>query len=49
MKIHQVRWCPLNKLEIRFHYVTNMLQYVGIPCHMTKWSQNVVMFYAFDI
>ena len=26
MKIHQVRWCTLNKLEIRFQYVTNTLQ-----------------------
>ena len=25
MKIHQVRWCTLNKLEIRFQYVTNTL------------------------
>ena len=30
MKINQVRWCTLNKLEIRFQYVTNTLQYVGI-------------------
>ena len=30
MKIHQIRWCTLNKLEIRFQYVTNTLQYVGI-------------------
>ena len=49
MKIHQVRWCTLNKLEIRFQYVTNTLQYVGIRCHMTKWSRNAVIFYMFDI
>ena len=49
MKIHQIRWCTLNKLEIRYQYVTNTLQYVGIRCHMTKWSQNVVLFYTFDI
>ena len=48
MKIHQAHWCTLNKLEIRFQYVTNTLQYVGIRCHMTKWSQNVVLFYMFD-
>ena len=29
MKIHQVRWCTLIKLEIRFQYVTSTLQYVG--------------------
>ena len=45
MKIQQVRWCTLNKLEIRFQYVTNTLQYVGIRCHMTKFSQNFVLFY----
>ena len=49
MEIHQVRWCTLNKLEIRFQYVTNTLQYVGIRCHMTKWSENFVLFYTFDI
>ena len=49
MKIHQVRWCTLNKLEIGFQYFTNTLQYVGICCHMTKWSQNFVLFYTFDI
>ena len=48
-KIHQVRWCTVNKLGIRFQYVTNTLQYVGIRCHMTKWSQNFVLFYTFDI
>ena len=31
----QVRWCTLNKLEIRF---TNTLQYIGIRCHMAKGS-----------
>ena len=46
MEIHQVRWCTLNKLEIRFQYVTNMLQYVGIRCYMTKWSQNCVLLYT---
>ena len=30
---HKVRWCTLNKLEIRFQYVMNTLQYVGIRCH----------------
>ena len=49
MKIHQVRWCTLNEFEIRFQYVTNTLQYVGIRCHMTKWCQNLVLFYTFDI
>ena len=49
MKIHQVRWCMLNKLEIRFQYVTNTLQYVGIRCHMTKWSENFVLFYTTGI
>ena len=49
MKIHQVRWCTLNELEICFQYVTNTLQYVGIRCHMTKWCQNLVLFYTFDI
>ena len=49
MKIHKVSWCTLIKLEIRFQYVTNTLQYVGIHCHMTKWSQNCVMLYTFDI
>ena len=49
IKIHKVRWRTLNKLEIRFQYVTNTLQYVGIRCHMTKWSQNCVLFYTFDI
>ena len=49
MKINQVRWGTLNKLEIRFQYVTNMLQYVGIRCHMAKWSQHFVLFYTFDI
>ena len=44
MKNHQVRWCTLNKLEIRLQYVTNTLQYVGIPCHMTKWSQILYCF-----
>ena len=49
MKINQVRWCTLDKLEMRFQYVTNTLQYVGIRCHMAKWSQNLVQFYTFDI
>ena len=49
MKIHQVRWYTLNTLEIRFQYVTNTLQYIGIRCHMTKRSQNFVLFYTFDI
>ena len=49
MKIHQVRWYTLNTLEIRFQYVTNTLQYIGIYCHMTKWSQNFVLFFTFDI
>ena len=49
MKIHHVRWCKLNKLEIRFQCVTNTLQYVGIHCHMTKWSQNFVRFYTFEL
>ena len=49
LKINQVRWCTLNKLEIRFQYITNTLQYVGICCHMAKWSQNFVLFYTFDI
>ena len=47
MRIYQVCWCMLNK--IRFQYVTNTLQYVGIHCHMTKWSKNLVPFYTFDI
>ena len=47
MKDHQVRWCTLNKLEIRFQYITNTLQYDGILYHMTKRSQNFVLF--FDI
>ena len=49
MKIHQVRWCTLNKLEIRFQYVTNTLQYVGIRCHITNILQIFVLFYTFDI
>ena len=49
MKINQVRCSTLNKLEIRFQCVTNTLQYVGISCHMAKWSQNFVLFYTFDI
>ena len=50
MKINQVRWCTLDKLEICFQYVTNTLQYVGIRCHIAKWSQNnLVQFYTFDI
>ena len=49
MKIHQVLLCTLLKLEIRFQYVTNMLQYAGRRCHMTKWSRNLVLFYTFDI
>ena len=49
MKIHQVHWCTLNKIEIHFQYVMITLQYVSIRCHMTKWSQNVVLFYTFDI
>ena len=49
MKTHTVRWCTLNKLDIRFQYVTNTLQYVGIRCHMTKWSQNFVLLYTVDI
>ena len=49
MKINQVRWCTLNKLEIRFQYVTNTLQYVGIRCHMAKRSYKFVLFYTFDI
>ena len=49
MKINQVRWCTLDKLEIRFQYVTNTLQYAGIRCHMAKWSHNLVQFYTFDI
>ena len=38
MKIHQVRWCTLNKLEIRFQYVSNTLQYVSLvqDCVMTR-------------
>ena len=34
MKIHQVRWCTLNQLQIRFQYVTNTLRFVGIRCHI---------------
>ena len=34
MKIHQVRWCTLNQLQIRFQYVTNTLQFVGIRCRI---------------
>ena len=49
MEINQVRCSMLNKLEIRFQYVTNTQQYVGISCHMAKWSQNFVLFYTFDI
>ena len=49
MKIHQVRWCTLNKLDTRFQCVTNTLQYDGIRCHMTKLSQNFVLFYTFYI
>ena len=49
MKINQVRWCTLNKLEIRSQYVTNTLQYVGIRCHMKKRAQNFVLFYTFNI
>ena len=49
MKIHQVRWCTLNKLEIRFQNVTITLQYVGIRCEMTKGSQNFAQFDTFDI
>ena len=47
MKINHVRSCTLNKLEIRFQYVTNTLQYmyVGIRCHMAKWLQNFVLYY----
>ena len=41
--------CILNKLEISFECVTNTLQYVGIRCHMTKGSQNCVLFYKLDI
>ena len=49
MKTQTVRWCTLNKLDIRFQYVTNTLQYVGIRCHMIKWSQNFVLLYTVDI
>ena len=46
MRIHKVRWCTLNKLEINFKYVTNTLQYVGVRCNMAKGSQNCVLFYT---
>ena len=49
MRIHQISWCTLNKLEISFKYVTNALQYVGVRCHMTKGSQNLVLCYTLDI
>ena len=49
MKINQVRWCTLNKLEIRFQYVRNTLQYVGMRYDMAKRSHNFVLFYTFDI
>ena len=41
MKTHKVLWSTLNKLEIRFQYVTKTLQYVGISYHMTKWSKKL--------
>ena len=50
MKINHVRSCTLNKLKIRFQYVTNTLQYmyVGIRCHMAKWLQNFVLYHTLD-
>ena len=47
--MNQVRWRTLNKLDIRFPYVTSTRQYVGIRYHVAKWSQNFVLFYTFDI
>ena len=32
----------LNKLEISFKYDTNTLQYVGIRCHTSNGSKNLV-------
>ena len=49
MRIHQVRWCTLNKLRDKFKYDTNTLLYVGVRCHMAKGSQNFVLFYTLDI
>ena len=46
MRIYQVHWCTLNKLDISFKYVTNTLQYVDVHCHMAKGSQNLVLFYT---
>ena len=45
----QVCWCTLNKLEIRFQYVTNTLLYGGIRCHTAKRSHNFVHSYTLDI
>ena len=39
-EIQQVRSYTLNKLEIRFQYVTNTLQYAGIRCHAAKRFHN---------
>ena len=44
MKIHQERWCTLNKLEVCYQYVTNTLQYVGIRCHRQNGPKMVYCF-----
>ena len=49
MRINQVRWCTLNKLEISIKYITNTLQYASIRCSIAKGSQNAVLFYTLDI
>ena len=49
MKIHQVRWCTLNKLEIRFQYVTKTQQYVGIPIKANVWTATNVSMQALVI
>ena len=43
LRIQQVRWCMLIKLETHFKHVTNKLQYVGIHCHRATISQNFVL------
>ena len=48
-EIQQVRWCMLHKLEIRFQYATDTLQYGGIRCHTAKRSHKFVLSYTLDI
>ena len=50
MKINQVRWCTLNKLEIRLFSIR--YEHATVRWYTLSYgkvSQNFVLFYTFDL